>query len=54
MNVEIEIKSELTRGMTVVDWWRVTNRKPNAYYINDVKVDKFFEIVLNKVLNLEM
>ena len=54
VNVEIEVKSELTRGMTVVDWWSVTNRKPNAYYINDVKYNQFFEIVLNKVLNLEI
>ena len=54
VNVEVEVNSELTRGMTVVDWWNVTNRKPNAYYINDVKDDKFFEIVLNKVLSLEI
>ena len=54
VNVEIEVNSELTRGMTVVDWWNVTERKPNAYYINDVKKNKFFEIVLNKVLNLEI
>jgi purine nucleosidase len=52
VNVEIEVNSELTRGMTVVDWWNVTNRKPNAYYINDVKYNEFFEIVLNKVLSL--
>ena len=54
VNVEIEVNSELTRGMTVVDWWNVTERKPNAYYINDVKKNKLFEIVLNKVLNLEI
>ena len=54
VNVEIEVNSELTRGMTVVDWWSVTNRKPNTYYINEVKYDEFFEIVLNKVLNLEI
>ena len=29
-NVEIEIASELTVGMTVVDWWHVTERKRNA------------------------
>jgi purine nucleosidase len=53
VNVEIEINSELTRGMTVVDWWNVTDRRPNAFYINDVNENKFFEIVLNKVLSLE-
>ena len=54
VNVEIEVSSELTRGMTVVDWWHVTNRKPNVYYVNEVREDKYFETVLNKVLNLEI
>ena len=53
VNVEIEVNSDLTRGMTVVDWWKVTNREPNVYYINEVKEKEFFEIVLNKVLSLE-
>ena len=53
VNVEIEINSELTRGMTVVDWWNVTDRRANAFYINHVNENKFFEIVLNKVLSLE-
>jgi purine nucleosidase len=26
INVEIETKSDLTRGMTVADWWRGTER----------------------------
>ena len=54
VNVEIEVNSELTRGMTVVDWWRVKNRKPNAFYVNEVQENKFFGTVLNKVLNLEI
>ena len=40
--------------MTVVDWWNVTDRLPNAYYINGVKENEFFETVLNNVLNLEI
>ena len=54
VNVEVEVNSELTRGMTVVDWWNVTDRPPNAYYINEVKENEFFETVLNNVLNLEI
>ena len=54
VNVEVEVNSDLTRGMTVVDWWNVTDRPPNAYYINKVKENKFFETVLNNVLNLEI
>ncbi|NNF71832.1 MAG: nucleoside hydrolase, partial [Rhodobacteraceae bacterium] len=30
VNVEIETVSALTRGMTVADWWGVTERKRNA------------------------
>ncbi|NIY99855.1 nucleoside hydrolase, partial [Salipiger sp. HF18] len=30
INVEIETVSPLTRGMTVADWWGVTDRAPNA------------------------
>ena len=33
INVEIETQSELTLGMTVADWWKVTNRPENAYLL---------------------
>ena len=32
INVEIETKSELTLGMTVADWWKVTNRTPKCLF----------------------
>jgi len=44
-NVEIETGSELTEGMTVVDWWQVTGRRHNALVIRDVDADKFFELL---------
>ena len=33
INVEVETNSELTRGMTVADWWRVTDRAPNCLFL---------------------
>jgi hypothetical protein len=33
INVEIETGSDLTLGMTVADWWRVTGREPNAMFM---------------------
>ena len=54
VNVEIETTSNLTRGMTVVDWWNVTDRKANAYSISDVNSEVFFETVLSRVMNLEI
>jgi purine nucleosidase len=47
-NVEIEIKSELTVGMTVVDWWHVTDRKRNAKVMRDVDADGFFDLLIER------
>jgi purine nucleosidase len=52
-NVEIEIKSDLTRGSTVIDWWGVTNRPKNALVINEVDSDGFFELLTERVSNLK-
>ncbi len=51
-NVEIETKSDLTLGMTVVDWWRVTDRKPNAKVIKDVNADGFFDLLVGRLMLL--
>jgi purine nucleosidase len=49
INVEIETKSELTRGMTVADWWRVTDRKANALFIGDLDADRFFALLAERL-----
>ena len=49
VNVEVEITSDLTRGMTVVDWWGVTKRKKNVYYVNSIKVDQFFAFLTDRL-----
>ena len=49
VNVEIEIHSELTMGMTVVDWWNVTDRQPNVTYINKINSDGFFQLILERL-----
>jgi purine nucleosidase len=49
INVEIETKSELTRGMTVADWWGVTDRAPNAMFIGDVDADAFFALLTKNI-----
>ncbi len=48
-NVEIETQSELTVGMTVVDWWRVSGRKPNAMVMRHVDADGFFDLLTERV-----
>ncbi|ETX15565.1 hypothetical protein OCH239_14040 [Roseivivax halodurans JCM 10272] len=49
INVEIETGSELTLGMTVADWWRVTDRAPNATFIGDLDADRFFALLTERL-----
>ena len=52
INVEIETISELTMGMTVADWWRVTQRPPNAMFIGDLDDDRFFDLLTKRLARL--
>lgn len=52
INVEIETTSELTLGMTVADWWGVTNRPPNALFIGNVDADGFFALLTERLARL--
>jgi purine nucleosidase len=52
INVEIETTSELTMGMTVADWWGVTDRAPNAQFIGDVDADGFFTLLTERLARL--
>lgn len=52
INVMIETQSELTLGMTVADWWDVTDRAPNALFIGDLDADGFFDLLTEKLARL--
>jgi purine nucleosidase len=52
VNVEIECLSPLTRGMTVMDWWRVTERKPNATVAGGVDAEGFFALLTERLARL--
>ena len=52
INVEIETGSELTLGMTVADWWGVTDRKPNALFIGDLDADGFYALLTERIARL--
>ncbi len=49
VNVEIETVSELTRGMTVADWWGVTDRAPNAMFMGDLDASGFFDLLVERI-----
>jgi purine nucleosidase len=52
VNVAIECESELTMGMTVIDWWRVTERKANATVCRGINADGFFALLSERIEKL--
>ncbi|KJZ21008.1 nucleoside hydrolase [Loktanella sp. S4079] len=52
INVEIETDSDLTLGMTVADWWRVTDREPNALFVGDLDAEGFYALLADRLAKL--
>jgi len=52
VNVEIETEGRLTTGMTVADWWRVTDRAPNATFMGDIDAEGFFALLTERLTRL--
>jgi len=50
--VEIETAPGPTMGMTLVDWWRVTGREPNALVMNEIDADGFFALLVERIARL--
>ncbi len=51
-HVEIETGSELTMGMTVVDWWGVTKGDKNATVMRYIDDDGYFQLLVERLGNL--
>ena len=51
-NVEIETESDLTMGMTVIDWWQVTDRPHNAFVVGDLDANAFFRLITDRLAKL--
>lgn len=49
VSVEIDIAPGPTLGMTVIDWWGVTEDPPNALVINDIDADRFFDLLAGRI-----
>jgi purine nucleosidase len=49
VNVRIETSSELTMGMTVIDWWGVTGLEPNAMVMHEVDPEAFFDLLTERI-----
>jgi purine nucleosidase len=52
VNVSVECESDLTMGMTVMDWWRVTKRAPNATVLRKVNAEGFFKLLIERIARL--
>jgi purine nucleosidase len=51
-NVAIEVTSELTRGMTVADYWHVTDRPHNATFLRHGDADRFYGLLAERIARL--
>lgn len=49
VNVAVETASELTMGMTVIDWWGVTKRPKNAIVMRDIDSDGYFALLAERL-----
>jgi purine nucleosidase len=47
--VEIDIAPGPTHGMTVIDWWGVTDAQPNALVMNVIDADGFFDLLVERI-----
>ncbi len=52
VNVEIETVSDSTRGMTVADWWGVTDRAPNATFLGQADAEGFWNLLIERLARL--
>jgi purine nucleosidase len=52
VNVAVETGSELTVGMTVVDYWGVTDRAKNCTYLRSADADGFYRLLAARLKRL--
>jgi purine nucleosidase len=50
--VEIEISSEKTLGMTLADWWGVTDAPPNCTVMNGIDDEAFYNLLIERIARL--
>ena len=52
VNVSIETSSILTLGCTSVDFWSVTDKEKNCFWVYDADKNKFFDLLINQIAKL--
>ncbi len=52
VRVDIECESLLTLGMSVIDWWSVSGKPPNALVLHTIDADAYFKLIFGRLLML--
>jgi purine nucleosidase len=52
INVTVETASELTMGMTVADYWGVTDRPANCLFLRSGDADGFYSLLIERLARL--
>ena len=52
INVDIELQSDLTLGMTVADWWEITDKPKNVYFVRNVNAGLVLEMLITRLRTL--
>jgi purine nucleosidase len=52
INVSVETGQNLATGMTVADWWGITDRPRNVFYVNDGNPDEYYNLLIQCLSNL--
>lgn len=52
INVSVELSGALTLGMTVADWWRITERPRNVFYVRDGDADAYYDLIIDALTRL--
>lgn len=47
INVSVELGGTLTQGMTVADWWGITDRPKNALWVRDGDDERYYALLLD-------
>jgi purine nucleosidase len=52
INVSVELNGTLTSGMTVADWWQITDRPRNVFYVRDGDPIAYYDLLIQSLGNL--
>ena len=49
VNVEMVTDTGTTHGMTVIDWWGVTDNEPNALVMREIDSDRYYDLLVERI-----